>query len=103
MTHQAPDRVVQETQAAEEADHAEEVAEQDLDVVLAGGDRVVVEALGVDRVPDQLADEESDDPAQDPGEQVEAEQAPPRAGRTGWDGNRAHPPLLCGSGKYVVE
>ena len=80
------ERIVEEAEPAEEADHAEEVGEEQGHVVLA---RVpeVAEALGVDLVAEPPAQVVTDCTEHDREEEVEAEQAP-----------QAHPALRFGSG-----
>ena len=67
-------RVVGETEADEEADHADEVRDEQRDVVLI---RVgeVVDALRVDLMAEPPADVEPDDPEHDSAQEVEADQA----------------------------
>jgi hypothetical protein len=101
MAEHAADRVVGEAQADQEADHAQEVAEHDRDVVLPRLGRVILQARAVDVAADRvIADRVPDDRQHDGGQQVEADQPPPHRPLPGGHRNRAHPPLLCGSGKY---
>ena len=93
-------RVVGKAQADEEADHAEDVAEHDRDVVLARLRGVVREVRAGEALADPVADEPPHDPEDDPGHDVEADQPSP-AGARGVcrHCSRAHPALLNGSGK----
>ena len=81
------ERVVEEAEPGQEADHAEQVGEEEGDVVLA---RVAdeVEALGVDLVAEPPPQVVADRGENYRGEEVEAEQPP-----------EPHPALRCGSGE----
>ena len=98
---QARERVVEEAEPDEEADHAADVGEEDGQLVVVDVAEVV-EARADDRVGAEPADVPAADAEDDAGEQVEADQPAPEAAR-GRDGDRAHPALLCGSGRYVCE
>ncbi len=95
---QARDGVVGEAEPDEEADHAEQVGEQQRDVVFVD----VVGVFEAFRVGDQVADPPAEvvaaDAEYDRGEEVEPDQAPPqRTGRPlgrGARGRGAHSPLL---------
>ena len=81
------ERVVEEAEPGQEADHAEQVGEEERDVVLV---RVaeVVEALRVDLVAEPPAEVVAGRREDHREQQVEADQPP-----------EPHPALLCGSGE----
>src|SRR4029077_11095952 len=107
---QALDRVDGEAKTDQKADHPEQVAEHDRDVVFACLRGEVGQVLALDLIADEVAEEPATDAERDPGEHVEADQATPercahghRAGGR-LDGlDHAHPALLWGSGKYFFE
>ncbi len=99
---QPGDGVVGEAQADQEADHPEQVGQQQCDIVFVGR-RLVFEAFpAVDLMADEPAEVVAGDSEQHRTQQVEADQPPPQGadgpGR-GVDCRRAHSPRLVGSGR----
>ena len=68
VAEQPVDRVIGEPEPDQEAEHAEQVAEQDRDVVLSGLCGEVVEARRVDQAADPVAEQPPDDREDDPGQ-----------------------------------
>ena len=101
-------RVVGEAEADQEADHAEEIAEHQGDVVLVGG-RLEFEAGAFDLVADEPAEVVAGDTEDHRGKQVEADQATPQRAAAGTGENagpRREAALIrlssSGSGMYLV-